>query len=89
MMHAVSFGDKGASERSNTLHLLFVYGQNEIKFARPYFVQGPMLFSPLPSPLFQSQVGHSLFKQVASPLYLKMNCMNGDVKSDSFCRGAK
>ena len=28
-------------------------------------------FSPLPSPLFQSQVEHSLMRQVASPLYPK------------------
>ena len=32
---------------------------------------------------------HSLIRQVASSLSLKMNCMHDDVTSVSFCRGAK
>ena len=33
-------------ERLNTLHLTFVYGQNELRFACPYFILGPMLLFP-------------------------------------------
>ena len=49
--------------------------------------KGRCSFSPLPSPLFQSQVGHSLIRQVASPLSPKMNCIHRDVTSVSFCTG--
>ena len=41
--------------------------------------QGIRQYSPLPFPLFQSQVGHSLIRQVASPLSPKLNCMHRDV----------
>ena len=46
-------------------------------------------FSPLPSPLFQSQVGHFLIRQVASLLSPKVNCMHRDVTTVSFCKWAK
>ena len=50
--------------------------------------KGRCSFSPLPSPLFHSQVGHSLIRQLASLLSQKMNCLHCDVTSVSFCRGA-
>ena len=40
-------------------------------------------------PLFQSQEGHSLIRQVASPLSPKMNCMHYDVTRQCISRGAK
>ena len=46
-------------------------------------------YSPLPSPLYQSHVGHSLINQVASLLSPKMNCMHRDVTRQCICRGAK
>ena len=33
-------------KRLNTLHLPFVYGQNDLRFACPYFILGPMFFFP-------------------------------------------
>ena len=36
------------NERLITLHLPFVYEQNELRFACPYFIQGLMLFFPSP-----------------------------------------
>ena len=47
------------------------------------------VFSPLASPLFQSQVGHSLMWEVGTHLSPKVNCRHYDVTSVSFCMGAK
>ena len=44
--------------------------------------KGRCSFFPLPFPLFQSQVGHSLMRQVAAPLSPKMNCMHCDITPD-------
>ena len=73
----------------NTLLPPFVYEQNELRFVCPYFVQRLMLFLPSLFLSFSVTGGHSLIKQVATPLSLKMNCMHCDVTSMSFCRGAK
>ena len=49
--------------------------------------EGRCSYPPFPSPLFQSQVGHSLIRQVASLLSPKLNCMHYDVTTQCFCRG--
>ena len=46
-------------------------------------------YSPFPSPLFQSKVGHSLIRQVATLLSPKMNCMHYDVTRQCIGRGTK
>ena len=38
----------GKDERLITLHPPFLYGQNEIRFVCPYFIQGPMLLFSSP-----------------------------------------
>ena len=49
--------------------------------------KGQYSYSPFPSPLFQSQVGHSLIRQLPSPLSPKMNCMHYGVMRQCYCRG--
>ena len=51
--------------------------------------KGQCSSSPLLSPLFQSQVGHSLMWKIASPLSFKLNCTHNDVTTASFCRGVR
>ena len=72
----------------NERHLPFVFGQNEIWLARPYFIWGMMLIFPSPFPsLSVTGRGHSLIRQVASPLSPKMNCMHRDVTRQCIFRG--
>ena len=52
-------------ERSNTLHPLLVYEQNEQRLARPYFVQGQMLFFPSQFPSF-TVTGRALSDETGS-----------------------
>ena len=49
--------------------------------------EGRCSYSPLPSPLFQSQVGHSLIRRVASLLSPKMNCIHHDNMRQCIGRG--
>ena len=49
--------------------------------------EGWWSYSPFPSPLFQSQVGHFLIRQVASLLSPKLNCIHYDVTRQYVCRG--
>ena len=59
-MHAVHFWGQG-----NTQHRPFVYGQNKICLARPYFILGQMLIFPFPFPSF-SVTGRAPSDQVSS-----------------------
>ena len=68
------------NERMNTLHLPFVYGQNELRFACPYFILGPMLLIPSRFLHFQSQVGH--YRPTGKP-------PPNDITIVPFCRGAE
>ena len=52
-------------ERSNTLHPLFVYEQNEQRLACPYFVQRQMLFFPSQFPSF-TVTGRALSDETGS-----------------------
>ena len=56
---------KKKNGRSKAQHLPFVYGQNKICLARPYFILGPMLIFPSPF-LSLSVTGRTLFDQVVS-----------------------
>ena len=56
---------RNKSGRSNTQYLLLVYGQNEICFACPYFILGPMLIFPSPFP-FLSVTGRTPSDQPGS-----------------------
>ena len=51
--------------------------------------EGRCSYFPLPTFLFQSQVGHSLIRQVGSVLSPKMNCMHRDATRQCIGRGAK
>ena len=59
-----------------------------IRFARPFFILGPMPFFPFPYLLFCSQVGHPL--TLALPLLSpNFNCIHHDVIAMQFCKEAK
>ena len=55
----------GRCRRSNMLLLPFVYGQNKLRFACPYFIQVPMLLFPSPFPSL-SVTGRALSDQTGN-----------------------
>ena len=57
-----------------------------LRFACPFFVQGPMLFFPSPHLSFSAQVGHSLIWVIVTYLSPKERCTHRDVTIVSFSR---